>query len=343
MLAEDRDGAPFNDFRYGFQSGDQSAEESFSVDATSGAISLRLPLDRERRPQYRFVVVAYDPKSYLSQSALASSTATVTVNVLDRNDNAPRFVSPPENSTTTVQVSAHAPVGHVISTVSARDADIDDNGRVTYSLRAAAANGNGNDAGEGDANRGAISAAGSGMFRIDSTSGAIIVDGNLLPLSGGTFPLVIIATDGGIPPLSASTAISVCVNRSLPFLASFSGSSDTMLSASAYGHNARMTTFNLVVVVAIVCGCSIVVFILIVAIALVRHRDFRRRHARKYNCRMEALRMITSGDGSGKDGLAPEATATIGISAATPCVTPKRRTSNGSLDVSCIPEVRMFA
>jgi hypothetical protein len=338
-LAEDRDGVPFNDFRYGFQSGDTSAEESFSVDATSGAISLRLPLDRERRPQYRFVVVAYDPKSYLSQSALASSTATVTVNVLDRNDNAPRFVSPPENSTTTVQVSAHAPISHVISTVSARDADIDDNGRVTYSLRAAATNGN--DAGEGNANRGAIPAAvGSGMFRIDPTSGAIVVDGNLLPLSGGTFPLVIVATDGGIPPLSASTAISVCVNRSLPFPASFSGSSDTMLSASSYGHNARMTTFNLVVVVAIVCGCSIVVFILIVAIALVRHRDFRRRHARKYNCRMEALRMITSGDGSGKDGLAPETATTIGISAPTPCVTPKRRTSNGSLDVSCIPEVR---
>lgn len=329
VMAEDRDGPPFNVFHYSLQSGDPLAEKSFSVDPATGAVNVRIPLDRERRPQYRFVVVAYDSKSYVSQSVPASSSATVTVNVLDRNDNDPEFVWPPENATTTSQVSSHAPVGHVITTVTARDADIDENGRVQYSLRPRRPS--------MDMNNEDVTAT--RLFRIDPTSGAIVVEGNLLPVSGGTFPLFVVATDGGTPARSSSTAMNICVNKSLPFLTSDIGSSGSMMSSSSYGHNARMTTFNLVVVVAIVCGCSVVVFILIVAIALVRHRDFRRQHARKYNCRMEALRVITSGDTCGIDGRPPEATSTIGITLTSPCSSPAKRISDGSLSTSCNPEV----
>jgi len=340
VLAEDRDGPPFNYFRYAFQSGDPLSEESFSVDASSGVISLRLPLDREHRPQYRFVIVAYDP-TYVSLSLQPSSTATVTVNVLDRNDNAPFFVSPPENVSMTVQVSGHAPSGHVVTTTSARDFDIDDNGRIVYSIRRSViGTGTGNDDGNGGVRFVDTGSDTTGLFRIDATSGAIVVDSVLLPVSGSTFPIVVVATDAGVPPLSTTTTINVCVNRSLSFVFNeVRGGSGSMMTAQTYGHSTRMTTFNLVVVVAIVCGCSVVVFVLIVAIALVRHRDFRRRHARKYNCRMEALRMITSGDPSGTNEHPQDTTSTIGVTVTTQGGTPSKRISNGSVVTSFNPEV----
>ena len=310
-------------------------EESFSVDSLSGIVSLRSPLDRERRPQYRFIIIAYDPKSYVSVSLQPSSTATVTVNVLDRNDNTPFFISPPENVTTTVQVSSHAPIGHVITTASARDSDIDENSRIVYSLRRSAT-GTGNYDGSGDVRFVEAGSDTSSLFRVDAMTGAIVIDKILLPVSGSTLPVVVVATDSGEPPLSTWTTINVFVNRSLPFEFSegLGGSSSTM-TASSQGYNTRLTTFNLVIVVAIVCGCSVVVFVLIVAIALVRHRDFRRRHARKYNCRMEALRMITSGS----EGHPPETTPSIGVTLTSPSGTPSKRISNGSLVTSCNPEV----
>ncbi len=317
VFAEDRDGPPFNSFVYAFQSGDPYADQSFAVDPSTGTVSTRLPLDRERRPQFRFLVVAYDPKSSGSSvNVPQSGTATITVNVLDRNDNPPQFILPPSPTllaagndsisdnlvATTVQVSGKAPIGHVITKVLARDADIDDNGRISYSIQR-------NSTGSRTTTVGSTVSAQNtaGLFRIDSSSGAIVVDGNLLSFSG-TVRLIVVATDSGIPSLSATNAINVYINHSLPFPMTFPGGTniDEAMSSSShhYSHTVRMSTFNLVLVVAIVCGCSVVVFLLIVAIAVVRHRNFRRRHDRKYNCRMEALRMITSGSG-GSEAASP--------------------------------------
>jgi len=271
VSAEDRDGAPYNAFVYAFHSGDQISEAAFAVDSDTGDVTLRHSLDRERRAQHRFIVVAYDPESPES-----SGTATVVVDVLDRNDNTPQFGDTGTGNDSVLQVSSLTPPGHVIAVLSANDADDGENAQLTYSLRA-------DESSSDDVAR---------LFLIDARRGAVSVN-SMLPTSG-LFRLLIVVTDRGSPSLSASAVLTVNVNKSLPFQPSSSSA-----STSPYGDGGSMSlsstsAFNLVLLVAVVCGCAVVIFVLVVVIALVRH-SHRRRHARKYNCRMEALRVITSG------------------------------------------------
>ena len=271
VLADDRDGAPYNAFVYALHSGDQISEAAFDVDGATGALTLRHSLDREQRSRYQFVVVAYDPKS-----PATSGTAVVVVDVTDRNDNAPRFTDTGTGNDSVLQVSSATPPGHVIAVLPASDADDGENAQLTYSLSA-------DESSPGDVAR---------LFRVDASRGTVSVNSALT--TSGLIRLMIVATDRGTPSLSGSVVLTVNVNKSIPFQPSSSAA-----STSPYGDSAGMalsstSAFNLVLLVAVISGCAVVVFVLVVVIALVRHRD-RRQHARKYNCRMEALRVITSG------------------------------------------------
>ncbi|XP_015425084.1 PREDICTED: LOW QUALITY PROTEIN: protocadherin alpha-6-like, partial [Myotis davidii] len=82
-------------------------------------------LDREKVSHYELVVTARD-----GGSPSLSSTASVSVEVADVNDNAPLFAQPEH----TVFVKENNPPGGHIFTVSARDADAQENARVSYSL-----------------------------------------------------------------------------------------------------------------------------------------------------------------------------------------------------------------
>jgi len=200
VQAEDRDGAPFNSFVYAFHSGDPASEAAFSVDGGTGAVTLRHALDRERRARHRFVVVAYAAES---PAAAASGTATVVVDVLDRNDNAPQFVDRTGtagngngNDSVVVRLSSFAPPGHVIATLSASDADDGVNAQLTYSLD----------------RRGSDDEV-AHLFRVDPRRGTLSV-ASRLPTSG-LFRLLIVAADAGAPALSTSTALTVSVNKSV--------------------------------------------------------------------------------------------------------------------------------
>ena len=63
-----------------------SVSKLFHINPTSGDILCVEELDRETQDQYEFMVVARDG-AITSQS----STAFVTITVLDQNDNRPRF------------------------------------------------------------------------------------------------------------------------------------------------------------------------------------------------------------------------------------------------------------
>ncbi|KAM5299385.1 protocadherin alpha-9-like [Ctenodactylus gundi] len=82
-------------------------------------------LDRETISDYQLVVTARD-----GGSPALSATASVSVEVADVNDNAPVFAQPEY----TVFVRENNPPGSHIFTVSARDADAQENARVSYSL-----------------------------------------------------------------------------------------------------------------------------------------------------------------------------------------------------------------
>nr|KAF6346859.1 hypothetical protein mPipKuh1_010607 [Pipistrellus kuhlii] len=82
-------------------------------------------LDREKLSHYELVVTARD-----GGSPSLSATASVSVEVADVNDNAPTFAQPEY----TVFVKENNPPGCHIFTVSARDADAQENALVSYSL-----------------------------------------------------------------------------------------------------------------------------------------------------------------------------------------------------------------
>uniref|UniRef100_A0A8I3MK11 Cadherin domain-containing protein n=1 Tax=Canis lupus familiaris TaxID=9615 RepID=A0A8I3MK11_CANLF len=82
-------------------------------------------LDRESVANYALVVTARD-----GGSPSLSATASVSVEVADVNDNAPAFAQPEY----TVFVKENNPPGCHIFTVSARDADAQENALVSYSL-----------------------------------------------------------------------------------------------------------------------------------------------------------------------------------------------------------------
>ncbi|XP_012501242.1 PREDICTED: protocadherin Fat 4-like [Propithecus coquereli] len=82
-------------------------------------------LDREEEPELRLTLTALD-----GGSPPRSGTAQVYIEVVDVNDNAPEFEQPFYR----VQIPEDSPIGFLVVTVSATDADIGINGEISYSL-----------------------------------------------------------------------------------------------------------------------------------------------------------------------------------------------------------------
>jgi len=149
--------------------------ETFEINQRSGTIVTSTALDREHRASHVLVAEVFevasdesDDESVRHHSALAAvralnSTAVVTIQVLDVNDNSPVFVLPePEIASKTgstsevvMTVSNVARRGSVVATLAAVDVDDGDSGLVTYSISA------GNDR---------------NLFRVDAETGDVIAD-----------------------------------------------------------------------------------------------------------------------------------------------------------------------
>ncbi|XP_044062116.1 protocadherin alpha-7-like [Siniperca chuatsi] len=144
------------------------------------------PLDRETQAQYNVTIVATD-----EGTPPLSSTSIVTVHVSDVNDNPPRFSEPLVN----VYVKENSPVGAVIKTVTAIDADIDQNGQVSYSFLQINSN----------------SLPLSTMVNINSETGDIVSLQSFNYEELKTFQFNVQATDSGVPPLSSNVTVNVCI------------------------------------------------------------------------------------------------------------------------------------
>lgn len=98
---------------------------AFVINRQTGQVRLNSELDREIKGKYSLEIMAKDrgtpPKN---------STTTVKITIQDVNDRAPVF----EQSQYYVQLNESYPSNVVFVTVSARDDDIEDNGRVTYDI-----------------------------------------------------------------------------------------------------------------------------------------------------------------------------------------------------------------
>ncbi|KAG7517586.1 protocadherin gamma-A2-like [Solea senegalensis] len=86
---------------------------------------LQKPLDREKEEQISLVLTAVD-----GGEPQMSGTMLIVITVLDANDNAPVFTQ----STYKATVTENSPKGTVVATVTATDADLGTNSKITYSI-----------------------------------------------------------------------------------------------------------------------------------------------------------------------------------------------------------------
>ncbi|XP_072515534.1 protocadherin gamma-A6-like isoform X3 [Salminus brasiliensis] len=86
---------------------------------------LQNELDREKSNEIKLLLIAYD-----GGSPKKSSTVQIFISVLDVNDNTPVCQKPLYRA----EASENSPVGTILTTVSANDADTDVNGDVSYSF-----------------------------------------------------------------------------------------------------------------------------------------------------------------------------------------------------------------
>uniref|UniRef100_A0A1A8RGQ4 Protocadherin 2 alpha c n=1 Tax=Nothobranchius rachovii TaxID=451742 RepID=A0A1A8RGQ4_9TELE len=142
------------------------------------------PLDRETSSQYNISITATD-----EGSPPLFSTSVIHVQVSDVNDNKPVFTENIIN----IFIKENAPTGAVIKTVSAEDADTDQNGQISYSLL--------------HENRNLLSS----IININSETGDIISLQSFNYEELKTFQFKVQATDSGVPPLSSNVTVNVLI------------------------------------------------------------------------------------------------------------------------------------
>ncbi|NWV21595.1 PCDG7 protein, partial [Origma solitaria] len=182
--------------RNSLQSYELSGDEHFSLAVQAGPggdqrpeLVLAKALDREEAAFHELVLRASD-----GGDPALTGTARIRVTVVDANDNAPVF----SQSEYTVRVPEDVPVGSVLVTVSASDADEGQNGHVKYSLKK-------------------ITEKTTKILHLDSETGAVTLLQSMDFEEGDFYALDLQARDGGGLSDSAKVAITVTdVNDNAP-------------------------------------------------------------------------------------------------------------------------------
>lgn len=175
--------------RYVIVSGDPGL--LFTVDNSGGIIMVDGQLDREAKDMYSLNVIAQ-----VGNMRPLSATTSVNIHVLDRNDNFPQF-SP---TSAEVTIDASLPVGEGIYIATASDKDAGLNGIVHYQL----------------------TDDGSGLFKVNMTSGMISFARRATSIDDSQLVLGLLASDLGSPPLHATfmLRVSIVTNNPPRFLSS---------------------------------------------------------------------------------------------------------------------------
>ena len=155
-----------------------SGSDHFTINVTTGLVSVSGSLDREAMALYSLTVTASD--------SVHNSSQSLVVMVTDINDNAPLF-----NGSFSATVVENSLPGFLVATVMAQDADEGQNAVLEYRLAA------GNAAG--------------GVFSIGTSNGSVSVVGDIDYETTTSYNLTIEAHDSGFPRLTSSTTLLVSV------------------------------------------------------------------------------------------------------------------------------------
>ena len=157
-----------------------SGSSLFGIDMSTGVITLDGALDYETDTEYTVIVTAANP------DGLFQTNHSITIRVLDVNDNSPIFTMDPSMAS----VEENSPVGTAVLNVSATDADSGTLGEVRYSI------GSGLD---GD------------LFAIAATTGKITVRGSIDREVTAMLTFTVIATDLGSTPRTSMSTVNIMV------------------------------------------------------------------------------------------------------------------------------------
>nr|XP_055185393.1 LOW QUALITY PROTEIN: cadherin EGF LAG seven-pass G-type receptor 1 [Nyctereutes procyonoides] len=157
----------------------EGAEGVFEIDARSGVVRTRAPVDREEAAAYQLLVEANDQGR---NPGPLSATATVHIVVEDENDNYPQF----GEKRYVVQVPEDVAVNTPVLRVRATDRDQGQNAAIHYSI---------------------VSGNLKGQFYLHSLSGSLDVINPLDFEAVREYTLRIKAQDGGRPPLINSSGL----------------------------------------------------------------------------------------------------------------------------------------
>uniref|UniRef100_A0A8C4QD86 Protocadherin 8 n=1 Tax=Eptatretus burgeri TaxID=7764 RepID=A0A8C4QD86_EPTBU len=208
-----------------------------SIDPASGALYALRPMDFERLSHLEFQVQARD-----NGIPPLISNATVTLQVVDENDNPPVITHPPMyNGTAQALVSPYAGPGYLVTVLRAMDRDSLMNGNLVYSTQ------------HGSENK---------LFHVDSTTGEIFTSAVFRwEEVARRQVLSLVVCDQGTPPLSATALLEILLAEAAE------SSSDEGVPRDAFSQmdNSRMA------VVALGAACVLALLAVIVVLSTRSH------------------------------------------------------------------------
>ncbi|XP_030360321.1 protocadherin gamma-B5-like isoform X17 [Strigops habroptila] len=237
--ARDADTGANGRVSYSLAGGSAGGAPYVSVEAQSGALYAQRSFDYEQCREFAVVVQAQD-----GGAPVRSSTATVRVFVLDRNDNAPRVLWPavasgedpdlaPAASPFEV-VPRSAEAGYLVAKVVAVDADAGRNAWLSYEL---------------------VQAPEPALFRVGLHSGEVRTARAVSERDAAKQRLVAVVTDHGQPALSATATLHVVLAESLQEALPELSDRDAVSELAS--------DLNLILVVALAALCLFFVFTVI--------------------------------------------------------------------------------
>nr|DAA06600.1 TPA_inf: protocadherin gamma b2 isoform [Anolis carolinensis] len=215
-----------------------------SINSETGTIYSQRSFDYEQLREFQIEVKVQD-----GGSPPLSSSATVTVCILDRNDNSPQILYPsqtPEGSSVFEMVPRSAESGYLVTKVVAVDADSGHNSWLSFHL---------------------LQATEPSLFTIGSHTGEIQTARTLLERDAVKQKLVVMVKDNGQPPLSATVTVN------LVFAESFQEALPEINSQPNDSESPLDIQFYLVLALALVSFLFLVTVILTIMMKLRRSRN----------------------------------------------------------------------
>lgn len=178
ITATDEDTGVNAQIFYAFVSGNEN--QWFDIDQSSGLITTKDKLDREKQDSVELKISARDggpnPKWAYTQ---------LKVSILDENDEKPQFTQ----TTLNISLLENSAANTLVATLTASDHDQGTNGSVTYSLHQE------------------VNFLYPGIFSLDSMTGQLTVKTKLDRETTSDYELKIIAKDHGTPPQSSTATV----------------------------------------------------------------------------------------------------------------------------------------